>query len=848
MLATWALSLSLLANPSYDLRSYPPYLPAVPEPSQVLGFELGTRHTFYSEQDRVLERIAAAEPARIRRMDYGKSWQGRALRVYAVSSPENMRRLEDIRKLNEKLAQGVSAEERARIQREMPAIAWINQVIHGDETAAFESAMQLVYTLTASNHPDVERIRERLIVIVNPVYNPDGHERYVHAYSSFPISLPEDGTIDQAVPSAFGGRSNHYRFDMNRDRIALSQAETRQEVALFLQWNPHVYVDQHGEVETYFFPPVQQSVNVNVDRERYNRWAEVFGRASARAFDQQGWTYSIRDAFDFYNPCYLDTFVTLSGSIGMTHETDGGSVLATKREDGTLLTLRTGLEKHFVAAMAVLKSAADKRSELIESFGDFKARAASGQLAGKFQRVVLTDSDPRRLNRLAQQLDRAGVRSFFAARSWTQTDAHNYWTGGRGEVKFPQGSLVVDLAQPQGALAKSLLEPMSDFEPEFIARQKRLAANEKANRPDPELDGYEFYDYTGWALPYAHNLKAWWCESAPKVPTQAVPKPVASMAPESTVGYALRYTDQEDILFVARQLSKGVRVSQSQREMLLDGQTFAPGTFLFLAARNERGFDEDLRKAAADASIGLVPLKTSWPDVGRFGPGSSPVAQLASPKIGVVMGSGSNLAGGAFWYLMEQEFKLPFVPLSTFALNGRLESYTTLVMPEGVRPSQLERLQSWVEQGGNLVVLGSPEWAIGEKAWVDLETARSEPELPGSVFRAELDPYSFLSYGYPRDGDKMIEVAVPLDGSRFHLGDKPRSAVQLPAGEQVNKLLTGWKWDNTEKDLRGVVFAHEFRLGRGRVTLFFQDPSSRAQWPGLWKMMLNAMVLGPSAR
>jgi hypothetical protein len=93
------------------------------------------------------------------------------------------------------------------------------------------------------------------VVLLNPVFNPDGHERFVVYYNSVAVGSPESFAFEKEQPWAVSGRSNHYRFDLNRDKIAQSQAETRHETREYLRWNPQVFVDQHGQPEVYFFPP-----------------------------------------------------------------------------------------------------------------------------------------------------------------------------------------------------------------------------------------------------------------------------------------------------------------------------------------------------------------------------------------------------------------------------------------------------------------------------------------------------------------------------------------------------------------------------------------------------------------
>ncbi len=816
-----AVALCLASSGPFDFYSYGPYETGVPKPDTVLRYELGSRHTTHRDQEAVVMAVTAGSP-RAKVIEYGRSTEGRPLRIVVVSSPANMARLEEIQKEHRALAE---AKPGAKLPLGTPAVVWINECVHGDETASFESGMALIYNLVASRSSSVTKLLENTVVIVNPVYNPDGHERYVVAYNSIPNGNPEPGTYDRAIPGPFFGRQNHYRFDMNRDRIAMSQVETRQEVAAFLAWNPQVYVDQHGQVETYFFPPVQQSVNVNVGRDRYILWTDVFGKATAKAFDDQGWTYYVRDLFEIYSACYLDSHTTLMGAIGLTHETDGGRVVTQRRSDDTILTLRDGAAKHMTSALAV-----------IESYVKFKSDAVSGASAGEFQRVVLTSPDRRVLKRLAEHLAVSGIKSQFASQSWEQPNAHDYWSDSVGTVKFPAGALVVDMAQSQGPLAKALLEPSSDFEPEFIERQLERAKADQEGRDDAELDGFEFYDSTAWSLPYAYNLAAWWSDSTPAFVAGEPDRPIAGWE-FGTVGAYLEYTDQEDVLFVARALQAGIKVSLLTRQSKVGGLDLEPGTFMFLAARNSQGFGKNLVETANKAKVDLRPLPTSYPDEGRHGPGSETVVQLVKPRVGVVYGSAGSLSGGPLWYLMENVFRLPYDSLTTQALNGKLDRYTCLVFPGAVPESP--RLSTWVADGGTVVSLEGGMGSLGAEP----DALQATTWLPGSFFKAQIKAKSYLGFGYPRPGGAPV-VSVPLDGQSFFKTDA-NSVVTLSEDEGEKKLLSGWAWPETEEELAGVTFVQENRIGRGRLVSFASDPTFRAQYPGLYRLLLNAMILGP---
>lgn len=816
--------LPLILAPKFDFYDFGPYDRNVPRPEALLGYGPGAQHTTFRDQEKAYDSMASRMGARVKAFPYGKSTEGRPLRVFAISSPKNMAKLDQIRLQMSQLNEG-----KGTPPGDLPAFVWINETIHGNETASFESGMWLFYTLGASQA--WEKILENVVVILNPVYNPDGHERFVVWFNSIARGDADPGAFEQREPGLIHGRTNHYRFDMNRDRIAMSQAETRQEVAEFLKWTPQVYVDQHGQVDTYFFPPNAMSQNANTDRARLDKWTEIFGRATGKAFDKEGWPYFIRDTFDAYYPGYLDTFTTLSGAIGMTHETDGGRMIRRKRDDGSELTLRDGMEKHFSSALAVIKSAGENKSELLNSWAGFKRKVNSGEAAGKFQRVVVSAKDPRPLKRLAAQLSRMGVKSAFAE-GFSQSDAHDYWTGKAGPATFPEGSLVIDMNQPQGAVAKAMLELSSDFESEFVAEQKRRREQEK----DGDFEGYEFYDLTGWSLPIAHGLDAWWCESRPEIkPFVADVKPQVS--PVSSIGYLVRYGDMEDGAGVVRAAQRGVRFSVFQKEAKIDGQTFPAGTLQALNVRNDENLLDVLQRELKGTAIHAI--TSGFPDSGRQGPGSENVRGLMPPTVGMIWGDTDRPTGyGSTWYLLDEVLKIKFTALPRVAMSGGLGGFNVLLCPEGSYDAPSDALKSWVNEGGCLVLLG-PSRLSQDKGFLNLE-AKEGTALPGSLFKGQLDAKSPLAYGFARTD----RIPVVADGSRFFkTGERP-SVLTVPGGDQPN-LLSGWNWpEDSEKDLRGTAWLHVQRVGQGKVISFMQNPAERAMWPSHWQLLLNSILFG----
>ena len=79
------------------------YDPRVPTHRQVLGYEPGQHITTHAGLLKYAEALAAAS-RQLKIIEYGTSWEGRKLFYLVVGSETNLRRLEEIRGLYQRLA------------------------------------------------------------------------------------------------------------------------------------------------------------------------------------------------------------------------------------------------------------------------------------------------------------------------------------------------------------------------------------------------------------------------------------------------------------------------------------------------------------------------------------------------------------------------------------------------------------------------------------------------------------------------------------------------------------------------------------------------------------------------
>src|SRR3954465_13713153 len=75
----------------------------LPRPEAVLGYPLGARFTPWDRIVAYLEALDAAS-AKVKMWEYGHSYEGRPLKLVAISSPENVERLDEIRANLQRLA------------------------------------------------------------------------------------------------------------------------------------------------------------------------------------------------------------------------------------------------------------------------------------------------------------------------------------------------------------------------------------------------------------------------------------------------------------------------------------------------------------------------------------------------------------------------------------------------------------------------------------------------------------------------------------------------------------------------------------------------------------------------
>jgi hypothetical protein len=820
----------------------------VPTPEQFLGYGMGERFTPHHRILAYFDELArTSNLVTVRQI--GETYEHRPLVLATITSAKNQAALETIRRNAAALANGDGDVD--ALVKSMPAVVWLAFGVHGNESSSAEAGMFVASALL--REPE---LLDDLVIIIDPLENPDGRERYVSWFQR------TAGVKPNANPEAFehaepwpGGRFNHYLIDMNRDWTWMSQRETQARVAAYQQFPPQVFVDFHemSASSSYFFPPDAKPINANLPKE-VEHWLDVFGRANAAEFSKRGWTFFVGERFDLFYPGYGDSWPSLRGAIGMTYEMAGGGRAgsAFKREDGTILRLSDRAQRHYTTGMATVRTAAQNREALLR----YTHQAARAQIDAGRNTFLLAPGSPN-FGALVSLLQKHGLRVDMLSEPATIRATRIDREAAESRA-FPAGTAVITTRQPLGGLANTLLEKAPAFSKGFVEEQRAKA---EADEPD------DFYDLTTWSLPLAMNVEGW-VTTAPVAGTTPFRSDSGSGFRAASYGYLVDGLEPNIYRLIGRLLEQQVRFNVVDSEIDAGARTYPRGTLVILKGNNAKELDATLGTLIRESGVTVVPLDSGW--VGGTSFGSEKVRYVKDPKIGLVGGAGSDATSyGMLWHTLDVDTPIPHTTLSVESLrNVDLNGYRVLVFPDGSYTDRLgkrgiEKLKQWANDGGTIVAVKGASAFLREK---DIEISKLKPwerakkaddkdadasatkddgeryndfRIPGSAFRTSMNERSFLTFGVPRAPAVLIEGS----GAFLPLPHKVDNIVTIDAKEP---LISGVAWQESVDRIKGSAYVTSEKYGRGQVITFADDPHFRLFWRATLPMFLNAVVYGPS--
>jgi hypothetical protein len=508
-----------------------PATPTIPRPRAILGFEPGDDRKLVEWP--VLVRYFEALGKASDRVDYrvlGKTTLGAPFVAVVISSPANLRRLDQIRRSNAKLADPRTLKNNAEaleLSRSGKTIVLITSSIHSTEVGGHLSPVLLANRLATDTSAATRAILDNVVLWLVPSLNPDGVTIVSHWYNQT-VGTPAEGS---GPPELYHHYTGH---DNNRDWYAFTQVETQLTIdSLHNVWHPQIVHDIHQQGSNgarLFLPPFLDPVEPNVDPLIIDG-VNALGSAMAWELSGQGKSgISIHSTYDAWTPARA--YQHYHGGVRILSETASGNLASpidltasqlsaqsrgfSPRErswnftpwPGGHWSLRDIVTYQTDAAYALLQNAARYRDRWLANFLTIGWRAVRAWRGWPYAYVIPARQDSTALATLLGTLARGQVEIRTAQQSFTV-----------GSQRYQPGSYVVVLRQPYAAFAKALLEPQQ-------YPDRRLFPDGPPERP---------YDVTAHTLPYLLGVQAVIVQDSLRVPLSA--PLAASLLPKAAPGY-----------------------------------------------------------------------------------------------------------------------------------------------------------------------------------------------------------------------------------------------------------------------------------------------------------------------
>jgi hypothetical protein len=177
----------------------------------------------------------------------GKTEEGREILLAAIADEEGIRDLDRLKAATAALAdpRTTSPEQAEKIISTARPIYYFNAGLHSTETGSPEMVMELAYRLAVSKKPMIEQIRRNVIVLINPVAEPDGRDKTVDWFYRYLKGKTDYDNLPRRSPPYWG----YYVFhDNNRDTHQQALQLTKAVHRMFHEYHPTAVHDLHESI------------------------------------------------------------------------------------------------------------------------------------------------------------------------------------------------------------------------------------------------------------------------------------------------------------------------------------------------------------------------------------------------------------------------------------------------------------------------------------------------------------------------------------------------------------------------------------------------------------------------
>jgi hypothetical protein len=881
--------------------SYIPQSSTVPSPEKFLGRIMGAPGELVgTEKAYAYAHALAAASTCVRVFTIGHSEEGREILMLAVADEAGIRDLDRLKAATSALADPRRTNEAAaeKLIASSRPVYYFNAALHSDETGSTEAMLELAYRLAVSEQPMIQRIREQVVVLINPISNPDGRDKMVDWFYRYLKGKTDRASLPRQSPPYW---SKYTFVDINRDTHQQTHETTRAVHRMFVDWHPTVVHDLHEGVPLMMTWNGTGPYNPNIDPITYTEFLELSFHEvqTMTAMGMPGVsTWNFGEAFAHL---YLDSVAMNHNSIGRGFETFGNGSAETEQRSVSqssatmewyrplpaprivTWSARDNLNYQETGALAALDDTASQSKQMLHNF--YKKGWDSWQ-KGLTQPpyAFLIPEDQGDRARVEQMVAMLMAQQIEVARAQNPIQLK--------EGNFPAGTYVVRLDQPYRNYAVDLLTPQ--------------------HYPK---DGEAPYDDVSWELPAHYHLQA--------IPTADASIRDVSLTPLSDPPHAagrvsgtgpiylLKDTGQESFL-AARYRLDNFDIHVAEREFEEGGAKFPAGSWILAP---QPGLHEAIQSVAEELALDFTQVPTV-PDV--------PYHHAKAPRIGLWVPWADTDSIGWIRYSLDQR-KVPYTYLRDEDIRaGNLRSHIDVLLyghvdlelaeqieglpktwspmpfkktPQtpsfgtpaesdditgGIGYEGLAQIQHFIEDGGLMVTLGSgtmlaldgglvrfvrrssggvPRSAAGGGSASSAASQGAATRTPGVHVRVTFDRVDHpIAYGYPVHTYVFRQNFPLYDAPRRWLrmaycttcldGPEDRSNVVMEWGDTDGKpfVESGQAWGEENLIARPAIL--DMPVGKGHVVCFNFNPIHRDLNRGdqrlLWNAILNwqAIVAG----
>jgi len=893
-------SVEAIAKQVTDPRFTNPWVAYVPDsetvtsPSEYLKHIVGAAGELSSVTSiyGYFRELARTSP-RVKVETIGKSDEGRDILLVIVSEDASIRDLEKL-----KAASAALADPRITDSQQAEAIIatskpfyFFNAGLHSSETGSPEMVMELAYRLAVSESPLVQNIRRNVVVLINPVSEPDGRDRFVEWFYRHLKGKTEYENLPPISPPYWGRYVYH---DNNRDAHQAALKTTRAVHRAFFEYHPVAIHDLHESIALLLTWNGTGPFNPNLEPIVISEMFDI-SFTEVRTLTAMGmpgvWTWAFGEGFGHH---YMESVATNHNSIGRGYETFGNATAETVerevgewRPQGRPVTrqewyrplpppkkfkwsLRDNINYMQTGCLAALNYTALHSQDLLRSF--YRKGYESWQKGLKDRpRAFVIPADQGDRSRVAQMINLLLGQRIEVGRAMQPISVK--------EGKFPAGTFVVRLDQPYRNYALDLLAPQKF----------------------PKDAEFQPYDDISWALPVHFGLAATPVEDEQimKVSLDPVQEEIAASGRVSGTGpvFLLRDSGQEGLLAARVMLAK-FKVEIAEKPFKNNDKEYPAGSWVLAP---QEGLDAKLGEAASSLGLDFESAR-ALPDVARH---ESPLPRIAlwhpwvdtqmigwlrlvfdrqgipyailrddDIKAGELTGqfdviihgdSGEDLKDQI--HGLDRKFSpLAYTKTAEFPTHGSPASSDDIT--GGISWTGMANLQRFVEDGGTLITLGNGSTlALDGGMAPRVRRARGGSavwtpgvELTASFLRAEHP----IAYGYSAR-TSIFRSSYPVYSVRrvdrglvvLQWGTRPPKELREDESEEekaskdgeakISPLLVSGGIKG-EEILEGQPAILDIPVGKGRVLAYNFNPVyrelNRSDYRLLWNALLNWQNLG----